>query len=118
MLFKSLKIKKLLKTQFLILLSSSLSGIFPNNYAEATILNNSYKEVIDHVWQIVYRDFLDSNGNFEKSNWINLRKEFLSRKYSDSNQAYDAIRDLLSNLEDPYTRFLDPKEFNQMRIDT
>ena len=118
MLFKSLKIKKLLKTQFLILLSSSLSGIFPNNYAEATILNNSYKEVIDHVWQIVYRDFLDSNGNFEKSNWINLRKEFLSRKYSDSNEAYDAIRDLLSNLEDPYTRFLDPKEFNQMRIDT
>lgn len=118
MLYKSLKIKKVLKTQFLILLTSTLSGIFPNNYAEASILNNSYKEVIDHVWQIVYRDFLDSNGNFEESNWIDLRKEFLSRKYSDSNEAYDAIRDLLSNLEDPYTRFLDPKEFNQMRIDT
>ena len=25
---------------------------------------------------------------------------------------------MLSNLNDPYTRFLDPKEFNQMRIDT
>ena len=25
---------------------------------------------------------------------------------------------MLSNLDDPYTRFLDPKEFNQMRIDT
>ena len=118
MLYKSFKIKKLLKTQFLILLTSSLSGIFANNYAQATILNNSYKEVIDHVWQIVYRDFLDSNGKFEKSNWIDLRKDLLSRKYSDSNEAYDAIRDLLSNLEDPYTRFLDPKEFNQMRIDT
>ena len=118
MFYKSFKIRKLLKTQFVILLTSSLSGIFANNYAEATILNNSYKEVIDHVWQIVYRDFLDSNGKFEKSNWIDLRKELLSRKYSDSNEAYDAIRDLLSNLEDPYTRFLDPKEFNQMRIDT
>ncbi len=117
MLYKSLKIKKLLKTQFVILLTS-FSGIFANNYAEASILNNSYKEVIDHVWQIVYRDFLDSNGKFEKSNWIDLRKDLLSRKYSDSNEAYDAIRDLLSNLEDPYTRFLDPKEFNQMRIDT
>ena len=115
--FKSFTTKKLLKMQFVILLTS-LSGIFANNYAEATILNNSYKEVIDHVWQIVYRDFLDSNGKFEKSNWINLRKELLSQKYSDSNEAYDAIRDLLSNLEDPYTRFLDPKEFNQMRIDT
>ena len=80
MLYKSLKIKEFLKKQFVILLTSSLSGIFPNNLAEATILNNSYKEVIDHVWQIVYREYLDSNGKFEKSNWIDLRKEFLSRK--------------------------------------
>ena len=25
---------------------------------------------------------------------------------------------MLSNLDDSYTRFLEPKEFNQMRIDT
>ena len=93
-------------------------GLFLNNFAEATVLNNSYKEVIDHVWQIVYRDFLDSSGKFQKSNWINLRKEVLSKTYSDSNEAYDAIRDMLSNLDDSYTRFLEPKEFNQMRIDT
>ena len=89
-----------------------------SNHSKATILENNYKEVIDHVWQIVYRDFLDSSGKFERSNWINLRKEFLAKKYSDNNEAYDAIRDMLSNLNDPYTRFLDPKEFNQMRIDT
>lgn len=89
-----------------------------SNHSKATILENNYKEVIDHVWQIVYRDFLDSSGKFERSNWINLRKEFLAKKYSNNNEAYDAIRDMLSNLDDPYTRFLDPKEFNQMRIDT
>ena len=100
------------------MLATSFSGLFLNNFAEATVLNNSYKEVIDHVWQIVYRDFLDSNGKFQKSNWINLRKEVLSKTYSDSNEAYDAIRDMLSNLDDSYTRFLEPKEFNQMRIDT
>ena len=98
--------------------ATSFSGLFLNNFAEATVLNNSYKEVIDHVWQIVYRDFLDSSGKFQKSNWINLRKEVLSKTYSDSNEAYDAIRDMLSNLDDSYTRFLEPKEFNQMRIDT
>ena len=115
---RSSEIKKILKRQFLIICASSLTGIFVNNYAGATILNNSYKEVIDHVWQIVYRDFLDSNGQFEKSVWIDLRKEYLSKRYSDSKEAYDAIRDMLSNLNDPYTRFLEPKEFNQMRIDT
>ena len=97
---------------------TTFSGILVSNHSKATILENNYKEVIDHVWQIVYRDFLDSSGKFERSNWINLRKEFLAKKYSDNNEAYDAIRDMLSNLNDPYTRFLDPKEFNQMRIDT
>jgi len=113
-----LKIRKLLKRKLIVLFATTISGIFFNNYAEATILNNSYKEVLDHVWQIVYRDFLDSSGNFEKSNWIEIRKQFLSKKYADSNEAYDAIRDMLSKLNDPYTRFLEPKEFNQMRIDT
>jgi len=113
-----LKIRKLLKKKFIVLFATSFSGLFLNNFAEATVLNNSYKEVIDHVWQIVYRDFLDSSGKFQKSNWINLRKEVLSKTYSDSNEAYDAIRDMLSNLDDSYTRFLEPKEFNQMRIDT
>ena len=108
----------MLKNKFKFLFATTISGIFFNNFAEATVLNNSYKEVIDHVWQIVYRDFLDSSGNFKKSNWINLRKEFLSKTYSDSNEAYDAIRDMLSNLDDSYTRFLEPREFNQMRIDT
>ena len=113
-----MKIRKLLKKKFIFLFATSFSGLFLNNFAEATVLNNSYKEVIDHVWQIIYRDFLDSSGKFQKSNWISLRKEVLSKTYSDSNEAYDAIRDMLSNLDDSYTRFLEPKEFNQMRIDT
>ena len=104
----------MLKKKFIILFATSFCGLSFNNCAEATVLNNSYKEVIDHVWQIVYRDFLDSSGKFQKSNWINLRKEVLSKSYSDSNEAYDAIRDMLSNLDDSYTRFLEPKEFNQM----
>ena len=108
----------MLKKKYIFLFATSFSGLFLNNFAQATVLNNSYKEVIDHVWQIVYRDFLDSSGKFQKSNWINLRKEVLSKTYSDSNEAYDAIRDMLSNLDDSYTRFLEPKEFNQMRIDT
>ena len=113
-----MKIRKWLKKKYIFLFATSFSGLFLNNFAEATVLNNSYKEVIDHVWQIVYRDFLDSSGKFQKSNWINLRKEVLSKTYSDSNEAYDAIRNMLSNLDDSYTRFLEPKEFNQMRIDT
>ena len=97
---------------------TSFLAILLSDYSKATILNENYKEVIDHVWQIVYRDFLDSSGKFERSNWIKIRKDLLEKNYSDRNEAYDAIRNMLSNLDDPYTRFLDPREFNQMRIDT
>ncbi len=99
-------------------MATTFSTVLISDYTTATILENNYKEVIDHVWQIVYRDFLDSDGKFESSNWINIRKDFLAKKYLNSNEAYDAIRNMLSILDDPYTRFLDPKEFNQMRIDT
>ncbi len=113
-----MKIKKIFKKQFVTLLATTFSGIIISDYTKATVLESNYKEVIDHVWQIVYRDFLDSEGKFESSSWINIRKDFLAKEYSNSDEAYDAIRNMLSNLNDPYTRFLDPKEFNQMRIDT
>ena len=114
----NLKITKSFKKKFAFFLVTAFSGLILENSANSSILDNNYKEVIDHVWQIVYRDYLDSNGKFNKSNWIKIRKDFLSKKYSDSDEAYEAIRNMLSNLNDPYTRFLDPREFNQMRIDT
>ncbi len=100
------------------LLTFIFSGLIFLNPIESSILKNSNKEVIDHVWQIIYKDFLDSEGKFNKSNWIKLRKKLLSKNYPNADDAYIAIREMLTNLNDPYTRFLDPKQFNQMRIDT
>ena len=111
-------LKKALKSKFFIFCSFILPGVFFANSIETSILRNSNKEVIDHVWQIIYRDFLDSNGDFDKSDWLEVRKQYLSRNYSSDSEAYDAIRAMLSTLNDPYTRFLDPDEFNEMRIDT
>ena len=113
-----MEIIKNLRKKYSFLLALTFLGVLVNDYANSAILNNSYKEVVDHVWQIVYRDFLDSNGKFDRSNWIKIRNDVLSKKYSDPTQAYEAIRKMLLKLDDPYTRFLDPKEFNQMRIDT
>ncbi len=78
----------------------------------------SPKEVIDQVWHIIYREYLDANGNYNNESWINKRKEILLKRYLSKGESYDAIREMLSSLDDPYTRFLDPKEFKEMRIDT
>ena len=82
------------------------------------LVTDNPKEIIDQVWQIIYRDFLDYTGKYNTEDWIKLRKEILSTKYFDNDEAYIAIKDMLTVLDDPYTRFLDPKEFNEMRIDT
>ena len=113
-----MKFENIFKRKKNLFLPIVISGVFFANSIESSVLRNSNKEVIDHVWQIIYRDFLDSDGNFNKSNWIKLRKQFLSKNYPNSDDAYIAIREMLNNLNDPYTRFLDPKQFKEMRIDT
>ena len=81
-------------------------------------ITDSPKEVIDQVWQIVYRDYLDSTGNYSPERWTSLRRDLLRKSYAGTNESYEAIRGMLASLDDPYTRFLDPKEFKQMQIDT
>ncbi len=114
----NLKFKNIFEIKKFILLPFFFSGLLLSNTIESSVLKSSNKEVIDHVWQIVYRDFLDSEGKFDKSKWIKLRKKLLSKNYPNADDAYIAIREMLDNLNDPYTRFLDPKQFNEMRIDT
>ncbi|MGB1416157.1 MAG: S41 family peptidase [Synechococcus sp.] len=92
-------------------------GLSIPNAISASI-RDSPKEVIDQVWQIVYRDFLDSSGSYSPDRWTSLRRELLARSYSGPAESYEAIRGMLGTLNDPYTRFLDPKQFKEMQIDT
>jgi carboxyl-terminal processing protease len=79
---------------------------------------DSPKEVIDQTWQIVFRDYLDINGKYTPERWRDLRREVLSKSYGTAKESYEAIRGMLATLDDPYTRFLDPREFKEMQIDT
>ena len=81
-------------------------------------ISDSPKEVIDQVWQIVYRDYLDSSGDYDEKSWRQLRSKLLNKSFAGNAESYEAIRGMLASLNDPYTRFLDPKEFKEMRIDT
>ena len=86
--------------------------------ASGGAITDSPKEVIDQVWQIVYRDYLDSSGKFTDDRWRQLRKDLLKKSYGGEEESYEAIRGMLDSLDDPYTRFLDPKEFKELRIAT
>jgi len=79
-------------------------------------LRESPKELVDEVWQVIDRQYVD--GTFNQVDWRKVRNEYLTRPYSTKEEAYKAIREMLKQLNDPYTRFMDPKEFKDMQIDT
>ncbi|WP_035985067.1 carboxyl-terminal processing protease CtpC [Leptolyngbya sp. KIOST-1] len=76
----------------------------------------SPKELIDQVWQLIDRNFVDAT--FNQVDWDAVRTEYLGRNYSSQEEAHGAIREMLEKLEDPYTRFMNPEEFRSMQIDT
>ncbi|HEY9751846.1 MAG TPA: carboxyl-terminal processing protease CtpC, partial [Coleofasciculaceae cyanobacterium] len=80
------------------------------------LFRESPKELVDEVWQIIDRTYVD--GTFNQVDWKKVRTDYLNRTYSDKQEAYKAIRDMLKKLGDPYTRFMDPEEFKNMQIDT
>ena len=76
----------------------------------------SPRELIDEVWQLIDRTYVDAT--FNQNDWQAVRQEYLGREYGDRQQAYVAIREMLEKLNDPYTRFMDPEQFRDMQIDT
>ena len=79
-------------------------------------LQDSPKAVVDNVWQLVNREYVD--GSFNKQNWIAVRQTLLSKDYTNRQEAYTAIRQALEKLGDPYTRFMDPQQYEALTNQT
>ncbi|SKB12345.1 Carboxyl-terminal protease [Planktothrix sp. PCC 11201] len=82
----------------------------------STPLKDSPKAVLDEAWQIVFREFVD--GKFNQVNWQAQREELLSKNYTSREEAYTALRKALEKLQDPYTRFMDPKQYEALTNQT
>ena len=79
-------------------------------------LEESPKTLVDEVWQIVHSEFVDRG--FNHTDWQVKRQELLQQKYPNQKSAYKAIRESLESLGDPYTRFLDPREYADLTSQT
>ena len=67
-------------------------------------------EMYDDVWKIVNKKYYDPSNNSQ--DWARWRYRY-ENKLKTKEDAYVAIETMLSSLNDPYTRFLDPKEFSE-----
>lgn len=77
---------------------------------------DSPKELVDEVWQVINRQYVDAT--FNGKDWRAIRNQYLEKQYSDKAEAYEAIKEMLKTLDDPYTRFMNPEEFRSMQVDT
>ncbi|MGL5795089.1 MAG: carboxyl-terminal processing protease CtpC [Waterburya sp.] len=81
------------------------------------LIQTGPKETVDEVWQIINYQYVD--GDFNQKDWSKIRQQYVNdASYETKEDAYKAIRQMLNQLGDPYTRFMNPEEFQNMRIDT
>ena len=65
-------------------------------------------ELYDNVWKLISKKYVDQTNNHQ--NWDEWRYKY-DGKIKTEEDAYVAINTMLASLNDPYTKFLDPKEF-------
>ncbi|MEQ8961086.1 MAG: peptidase S41, partial [Coleofasciculus sp. C2-GNP5-27] len=98
--------------------TATLSWLAPigSNRSVFAALEDSPKTVVDEVWQLVNQEYVDPS--FNQVDWQATRQQLLNRNYTSAEQAYNAIRDALEPLGDPYTRFLEPEQFKALTDQT
>lgn len=67
-------------------------------------------DLYDNVWRLINTKYVDQTDN--QQDWNEWRHKYdpYINSYED---AYVAIETMLTSLDDPYTKFLDPKEFEE-----
>jgi carboxyl-terminal processing protease len=105
-----------LMTSTLALVAATGTLMNPVDPVHAAWQQDSPKAIVDEAWQIVNREYVDET--FNKRDWQAVRKDLIGREYATKEQAYTALRTALKQLEDPYTRFMDPKQYESLTSQT
>jgi carboxyl-terminal processing protease len=75
-----------------------------------TVFAATPAELYDDVWKVVNKKYYDPSNNSQ--DWNKWRNRY-DNKLKTAEDAYVAIDTMLASLNDPYTRFLQPKEFSE-----
>lgn len=100
----------------LVLTTVAVTGAGLHYSQSKAYITNSPKEVVDEAWYVINKEYVDAT--FNQHDWREVRREYLEKDYAEPEQAYEAIREMLALLDDPYTRFMPPEDFENMQIDT
>ncbi|MGB3291951.1 MAG: carboxyl-terminal processing protease CtpA [Phormidesmis sp.] len=90
--------------------SSTLGGM------PAALAFTNQQQMVMEVWRIVNRSYVDETFNHQ--NWWFIRQRVLRQQLPTWPAAYQAIQEMLAVLDDPYTRFLPPDQYQSLQTNT
>jgi carboxyl-terminal processing protease len=85
-------------------------------FCQSAVALTDEQKLVSEVWRIVNRAYLDETFNHQ--NWAGVRQNVLQKPISDQQGAYTAIQKMLTSLDDPFTRFLDPEQYRSLQVNT
>ncbi len=74
------------------------------------------QKLVNEVWRIVNRTYVD--GTFNHQNWLKVRTQTLQQNLETREETYRAIANMLSTLDDPFTRLLQPNQYRSLQVNT
>lgn len=75
---------------------------------------NDGQQLVLETWSLVNEGYLEPS-KFDKIKWRQLRQTAVEKSIATTEDAYKAIDEMLSPLEDPYTRLLRPNDYAAMK---
>lgn len=87
-----------------------LFGIIFSFVLSSAVFANQQSDLYDNVWKLINTKYVDQTDNMQ--DWNSWRHKYDSYIKTDED-SYIAIETMLASLDDPYTRFLDPKAFSE-----
>ncbi|MGB3616030.1 MAG: S41 family peptidase, partial [Elainellaceae cyanobacterium] len=85
-------------------------------YVKPAIAYSEGHRLLNEVWRIVDRAYVDDS--FNGQNWWLVRQQALRKDVPDQEAAYAVVREMLAGLGDPFTRFLDPDQYQSLQTNT
>ncbi|RAL54517.1 hypothetical protein DM860_001645 [Cuscuta australis] len=82
-----------------------------------TLALSEENQLFLEAWKTIDRAYVDKT--FNGQNWFRYRENALQNEpMNNREETYAAIRKMVSTLDDPFTRFLEPEKFNSLKSGT
>ena len=86
----------------------AILGVIISLFASSVAFAYQPSELYDNVWRLINSKYVDQTNNSQ--DWGTWRHKYDDKIKTDED-AYVAIGTMVASLNDPYTKFLDPKDF-------